>query len=88
MQNNVFYDIGKVTNSFKNLFNGSESTSFQSVGAGVRFVFPKIFRLNLRLDIAQGLNFNKPTGISFGLQQFFWAESEVVSLDLLAIEKV
>lgn len=38
-----------------------------SWGAGVRLLSPKIYRLNLRLDWAQG----HQSGISAGLQQFF-----------------
>lgn len=71
VQNNFFYDIGNVGEDADQLFFGSNEEPFQSVGAGVRIISPEIFRFNLRIDVAQGLNYNRALDISFGLQQFF-----------------
>ncbi len=42
-----------------------------SVGAGVRVILPKFYRLVLRLDYAKPVIKTDPTNWSFGVQQFF-----------------
>ncbi len=71
VQQNLFFDIGNVSDEFSHLFSNSPKDPFQSIGTGVRIISPKIFRFNLRIDIAKAINYNKVTDISFGLQQFF-----------------
>ena len=71
LQHVAFYDVGNVANDFETLFSDNPRDPFHSVGAGIRLISPAIFRFNLRIDIAKGLNYNQPTNISFGLQQFF-----------------
>ncbi len=71
LQHNVFFDIGNVADKFDDLVGSNAQTPFSSVGAGIRLISPKVFRLNLRIDVAKALNYNKAFDISFGLQQFF-----------------
>lgn len=71
LQNNLFYDVGNVSNEFNKLFSNNPNTPFHSIGAGVRLISPKIYRLNVRIDFAKSLNYNEASGVSFGLQQFF-----------------
>jgi hemolysin activation/secretion protein len=71
LQHNFFYDAGNVSDSLSTLFVDNPQEPFQSAGLGVRLISPAIFRFNLRIDIAKGLNYNRPTNLSFGLQQFF-----------------
>ncbi|MCJ8276038.1 MAG: outer membrane protein assembly factor, partial [Bdellovibrionales bacterium] len=71
LQHNFFYDVGNVSDELNNLFSGNSRVPFHSAGVGVRLISPAIFRFNLRIDYAKGLNYNQPTNISFGLQQFF-----------------
>jgi len=42
-----------------------------SVGAGIRLIAPKIYRLTLRLDYARGIVQGGTQPINFGIQQFF-----------------
>lgn len=42
-----------------------------AMGTGIRLIFPKVYRLNLRLDWAKSFGYGTGTAISFGLQQFF-----------------
>lgn len=66
----AFTDFGRVGDTFKNLLN-SQSTDFASIGLGLRFIFPKVYRLNARIDFAKTLDSNSRSDVSFGLQQFF-----------------
>lgn len=64
LQQVVFHDVGH--------FAGAEGSHLvQALGTGVRFIFPKIYRLNVRLDY--GLSYGQYPGsnVSFGLQQLF-----------------
>ncbi len=62
---------------FIDFLNTSEKTeeidriSAASVGAGFRFIFPKIYRAVVRIDYAHPIIKNDDQKISFGLQQFF-----------------
>ena len=71
LQHNFFYDVGNVSDELHTLFSNNPRDAFHSVGTGVRLISPSIFRFNLRIDFAKGINYNQPTNISFGLQQFF-----------------
>ncbi len=63
--------------SFYDALNlGGKNRSFgaldaSSVGGGLRFIVPKIYRLVGRLDVAYPLQKSDPERISFGVQQFF-----------------
>jgi outer membrane protein assembly factor BamA len=64
LQQVIFHDVGH--------FVGNEGSHLvQSVGTGVRLIFPKIYRLNLRLDF--GVSYGEFPGknVSFGLQQLY-----------------
>ncbi|NQZ02148.1 MAG: BamA/TamA family outer membrane protein [Bdellovibrionales bacterium] len=71
LQHNFFYDIGNTADNEGQLLQNNPNEAFQSVGAGIRLISPAIYRFNLRVDFAQGLNYNRAFDISFGLQQFF-----------------
>ncbi len=48
----------------------SNTKSVVAAGAGLRFIFPKIYRFNLRLDYGFAFGDATGSGLSFGLQQF------------------
>ena len=79
-QANVEYRIPSIKNRWlvlqHVLFSDLVQTSIDqgvaaSAGTGIRLISPKVYRLNLRLDVAYAFNFNEGVGISFGTQQFF-----------------
>lgn len=70
LQHVAFTDFGAIANSFGSLFD-SGNTYFSSIGAGLRFISPKIYRFNARLDVARALADDGGFDVSFGLQQFF-----------------
>ncbi len=70
LQHVAFTDFGQISDSFQNLFS-SESTKFASAGTGLRFISPKIYRFNARLDFARTFGSENGFDVSFGLQQFF-----------------
>lgn len=70
LQHVLFYDIGNTSNSLDRLFSNDE-TPFQSIGTGVRFISPKVFRFNLRIDVAKSFGRVGDESIALGLQQFF-----------------
>lgn len=63
-----FLDAVRSAPDFQSLPKGG-SPSLGS-GAGLRLIFPRIYRLNLRLDYGWALD-GTERGVSFGLQQFF-----------------
>ena len=64
LQQVVFHDMGQL--------DGAKEKSFvQAVGTGFRFIFPKIYRLNLRLDLGYSYGDFPGSNLSFGLQQLF-----------------
>jgi outer membrane protein assembly factor BamA len=48
-----------------------DAQAIASVGGGIRFISPKIARLNIRLDVGQTFGRIRALNVSFGLQQFF-----------------
>ncbi len=70
LQHVAFTDFGAIADSFENLLD-SGNTYFSSIGAGLRFISPKIYRFNARLDVARALGDDGGFDVSFGLQQFF-----------------
>lgn len=64
LQQVVFHDLGHLDGVMGNSF-------VQSVGTGFRFIFPKIYRLNLRLDLGFSYGQFPGSNFSFGLQQLF-----------------
>ncbi len=68
VQHVAFFDIGSAASSFSKTF---ERDTFQSVGAGLRIISPRVFRLNLRIDYARTLGTDPGGAFSIGLQQFF-----------------
>jgi len=62
LQSVVFSDAGRLND--KDMF-------FASVGGGLRIISPRIYRLSVRLDVAQVLTGQPGSVFSFGLQQFF-----------------
>lgn len=51
--------------------NDLAEQSAASLGAGLRFISPKVYRLVLRIDYAHPVHKDDETPISFGVQQFF-----------------
>lgn len=70
LQHVAFTDFGEVSESFNHLFS-VKSIKFASVGTGLRFISPKIYRFNARLDVARTFTGDRDFDVSFGLQQFF-----------------
>jgi len=70
LQHVVFTDFGQISNDAANLLS-NKSNEFTSVGTGLRFIAPKIYRFNARLDLAQTFGDTDNLDFSFGLQQFF-----------------
>ena len=70
LQHVAFADIGNVNDSLSDVFS-SDLQTFQSIGTGLRFISPKIFRLNIRVDFARTFGRDERSDFSFGLQQFF-----------------
>jgi len=70
LQHVAFFDFGRIANSVRDLSN-SNSDKFSSMGTGLRFISPKIYRFNARLDLARTLGNDGNFDVSFGLQQFF-----------------
>lgn len=64
--------VQQVVFSDSSLFMVSENQeSAISLGLGWRWIFPKIYRLNLRLDFATTRGYAPGEALAFGLQQFF-----------------
>lgn len=70
LQHVFFYDVGNAGEKFSELFDETEE-SFHSLGTGVRLISPKVFRFNLRMDIAKTFGREGDSAFSIGLQQFF-----------------
>ena len=70
LQHVVFVDSGRVGQELGDLVSG-RADSLSSLGAGVRLISPKIYRLNIRLDYAKSFGLGGGQGLSFGLQQFY-----------------
>ncbi len=68
LQHVVFTDLIAVPQTSSRPIDQEVSTS---IGTGVRLIFPRVYRFNLRFDIAYGFDLNKGIGVSFGTQQFF-----------------
>lgn len=64
LQQVFFHDMGQLDGAMGNFL-------VQSVGTGFRFIFPKVYRLNLRLDLGHSFGKFPGSNISFGLQQLF-----------------
>lgn len=67
LQHVVFYDAAAVAEMSEDL----KGATGASVGTGLRFIFPKIYRLVARLDFAKNLVRRDELPVSFGVQQFF-----------------
>jgi len=67
LQTIAFYDVVSTAEKTLDL----HAATGASVGAGVRFIAPKIYRLVARLDYAKTLVRRDERAISFGIQQFF-----------------
>ncbi len=50
---------------------GLDQADGMSAGLGLRFIFPKIYRLVLRIDRAKPIKSNDTENIAFGVQHFF-----------------
>ncbi|MDH5693628.1 MAG: BamA/TamA family outer membrane protein, partial [Gammaproteobacteria bacterium] len=70
LQHIFFVDVAQVRDRFRELDLSGEQT-YSSVGLGIRFIIPKIYRFNGRLDIAFPNSKTGASGISIGAQQFF-----------------
>jgi len=70
LQHILFIDAGRISQSHSEIIN-NKGTSFASAGFGIRFISPKIYRFNARLDVAKPLANESGIDVSFGLQQFF-----------------
>ena len=70
LQHVAFADFGRIGNSVQQLKN-NKGEQFSSVGMGLRFISPKIYRFNARLDFAKSFGKESNYDLSFGLQQFF-----------------
>jgi len=62
LQSVAFADIGHTQ---------GRGDAFASVGGGLRFISPRIYRFNARLDFAKVINGAPGPSLSFGIQQFF-----------------
>jgi len=70
LQHVALADFGRIGNSVQQALS-SGSDQFSSVGTGLRFISPKIYRFNARLDFAKTFGSESNYDVSFGLQQFF-----------------
>lgn len=70
LQNIAFIDIGNVADSFSDVVVNKDRP-FYSIGTGIRLLSPKVYRLNIRIDIAKTFGRRDTMGVSLGLQQFF-----------------
>lgn len=64
LQQVFFHDLGQL-DGVKGEF------LIQSLGTGFRFIFPKVYRLNIRLDFGHSYGKYPGSNVSFGLQQLF-----------------
>lgn len=64
LQQVLFHDMGQLDGVMGNYF-------VQSAGTGLRFIFPKVYRLNLRFDLGFSYGRFPGSNLSFGLQQLF-----------------
>jgi outer membrane protein assembly factor BamA len=62
-----FIDIASTSETFSQL----DSIDGTSAGLGLRIIFPKVYRLAVRLDYAEPIKNNDNRNFSFGVQQFF-----------------
>ena len=62
-----FIDALGIDESDRNIQNFTALSS----GLGARFIFPKVYRLVLRLDYAKPIINDDEQFINFGIQQFF-----------------
>lgn len=67
MQAVGFLDLANATEEIKDFGNLKGA----SVGAGIRFFLPKVYRFVVRIDYAQTIKRNDDNHIGFGVQQFF-----------------
>ena len=70
LQHVLFYDTGQAGDHAGSLLDGRRPW-VQSAGTGIRFLIPKVYRLNVRIDAAWSFGRSPGSGLSFGLQQFF-----------------
>ena len=70
LQHVLFTDFGRIGDSPRQTVN-QQAQDFSSIGTGLRFISPKIYRFNARLDFAKTFGTESMFDISFGLQQFF-----------------
>lgn len=68
LQHTFFYDAVSIAEGG---FDELDEVSGASVGTGLRFIMPKIYRLTGRLDYAKTTTKSDDAAISFGFQQFF-----------------
>lgn len=69
LQHIVFFDYGSIIDESDDF--ETRRNEIYSVGTGLRFISPKIYRLVGRLDFAKSLKGDGKLPISFGVQQFF-----------------
>jgi len=67
IQTATFYDYGTTGKSWSKLFKNDAS----SVGIGIRFMIPQVYRLMFRIDYAWSLEKPNRQGINAGLNQLF-----------------
>ena len=67
MQSVVFVDALGIDESDRSIQN----ITALSAGVGARFIFPKIYRLILRIDYAKPIANEDEQFVNFGIQQFF-----------------
>lgn len=67
IQNAIFFDFGTVQNDLKEINYNTRS----SMGIGIRFIIPQIYRMVFRFDYAWSLNKNSTSGLNAGMNQFF-----------------
>ena len=70
IQHVAFADVVKVEDQLERLFNAEGETPF-SLGLGVRFISPRVYRMNLRIDYALMLNAGGNKRLAIAAQQFF-----------------
>lgn len=70
LQHVIFIDVGNTGRTVLDAILSDEK-AFIGYGTGLRFISPKIYRLNIRLDYAWTNGRVGPGGFSFGLQHFF-----------------
>ncbi len=67
VQGSTFFDVIASGDEFSSL----GSINAASLGGGLRFIFPKIFRFVARVDYAKSIVKEGSSQISFGVQQFY-----------------